>query len=203
MLTTSGLTTLSVVCIAILGATLIVVLIVVVFVLVALLLAVVVIVISAVLLIMTALLAVIVGSAPVLALACNCDRATVWPNILFIIVGIVAVLLVVALLATGVVVILPVLLVVVIVRVLALALALGLGLALTMAVAVVVMASLRMSGHRGGRLELRCRNCGQTVNSLSGGRGAASETQCVAGERVCVPQTMGIRGDDVELVVLR
>ena len=123
-----------------------------------------------------------------------------WQNILLIIIGIVAVLLVVALLATGVVVVLPVLLVIVIVRVLAL----GLGLALTVAVAVVVMASLRMSGHRGGRLELRCRNCSQDVNNLSlGGRGAVSETQYVAGEGVCVPQTMGIRGDDVELIVLR
>lgn len=58
------------------------------------------------------------------------------------------------LLATGIVVVLAVLLVVVIVRVLAV----RLGLAL-MAVAVIVMASLRMSGHRAGRLELRCRNC--------------------------------------------
>jgi hypothetical protein len=50
--------------------------------------------------------------------------------------------------------VLTVLLVVVIVRILAV----RLGLAL-MAVAIIVLASLRMSGHRAGRLELRCRNC--------------------------------------------
>jgi len=91
-------------------------------------------------------------------------------NVLLVVVGIVAVLRVLALSllsTTGIVVVLAVLLVVVVVRVLAVGLGLApLGLAL-MAVAIIVLSSLRMSGHRAGRSELRCRNCSWTVNEMS------------------------------------